>query len=306
MKHKEYINTAFIFVVVSVSILMWGKDFKDTHTLVHAHRGGAAIYPENTVAAMIHAVDLGVPVLELDLQITQDQKVVVSHDPYLKADKTLLPDGNRISSEKEKEYRIYQMSYDSLKLYDVGTLPVEAYPLRKNISSTIPLLSALIDSVEHYTKAKNLKPVGYNIEIKSDPNKDRIYTPDYKRFSDLVMEVILKKNIGERLTIQSFDFRTLNYLYNKYPNLSYSYLIEPNGETFEQSLSHLNFVPQIYSPDYRMVTKKMIKKAHDRKMRIIPWTIDDKDQILRLQKLGVDAIITNQPDSAMVWLSSKH
>lgn len=305
MRNKRYTQALFLFILISLVIVGWQEEKNHTPT-IQAHRGGAALYPENTIAAMIHAVKLGVPVLELDLHITKDQKVVVSHDAYLNAKKTLRPDGKRIDPQEQMNYRIYQMNYDSLKQYDVGSLPFSEFPNRKNIACHVPLVSDLIDTVERYTKTNNLPPVGYNIEIKSDTSKDGVFSPDYKRFADLVMEVLLKKDLGNRLTIQSFDFRTLNYLYNKYPKLNYSYLVEPNGETFQQSLSHLNFVPHIYSPDYRMVTQKMIKKAHKRKMLIIPWTIDDKNNIKRLQKLGVDAIITNQPDSAMIWLSSKH
>lgn len=100
---------------------------------------------------MLHAVSIGVPVLEMDLHVTRDNKVVVSHDPYLNAKKILKPDGSEITADEERSYAIYSMTYDSLKRYDAGSRPNPQYPHRKQISCHIPLVSELIDSVEAYT-----------------------------------------------------------------------------------------------------------------------------------------------------------
>ena len=134
--------------------------------IVHAHRGGAAIYPENTIPAMLHAVEIGVPMLELDLHVTRDSQVVVSHDAYMNPIKALKPNGEEIPIDSARMYSIYSMTYYSLKRYDVGSRPNPAFPNRKNLKCSVPLVSDLIDSVEHYTQSKGLCHVGYNIEIK--------------------------------------------------------------------------------------------------------------------------------------------
>ena len=270
--------------------------------IVHAHRGGAALYPENTIPAMLHAVEIGVPMLELDLHVTRDSQVVVSHDAYMNPIKALKPNGDDIPVDSARMYSIYSMTYDSLKRYDVGSRPNPAFPNRKNLKCSVPLVSDLIDSVEHYTQSKGLCPVGYNIEIKSWPDKDGIYSPDYRTFADLCMKVLLSKKLGDRLLLQCFDPRTLNYVHEKYPNVRLSYLVEDMTVDFEELMKRINFVPQVISPNHAMVDSAFMDKSRKLGMEVAPWTVDDKDEIMRLRTLGVDAIITNQPDCVMNWL----
>jgi glycerophosphoryl diester phosphodiesterase len=270
--------------------------------IVHAHRGGAALYPENTIPAMLHAVEIGVPMLELDLHVTRDSQVVVSHDAYMNPIKALKPNGDNIPVDSARMYSIYSMTYDSLKRYDVGSRPNPAFPNRKNLKCSVPLVSDLIDSVERCTRIKGLRSVGYNIEIKSWPDKDGIYSPDYRTFADLCMKVLLSKNLGDRLLLQCFDSRTLNYVHEKYPNVRLSYLVEDMTVDFEELMKRINFVPQVISPNHAMVDSAFMDKSRKLGMEVAPWTVDDKDEIMRLRTLGVDAIITNQPDCVMNWL----
>ena len=270
--------------------------------LIQAHRGGAAIYPENTIEAMLHAVDLGVPVLELDLHITKDHKVIVSHDACFSPVKALTPSGKIISTKEKQKYNLYTMTYDSIYKYDIGSHPNPEFPQRKNVVCRVPLLSDLIDSVENYTRKKGISPVSYNIEIKSSIEKDNIFSPDYETFADLCMDVLENKNLGERLLVQCFDVRTLNYIYNNYPDTELSYLVEETSLSMEKQMDLLDFIPQVYSPDYKMVTPELVNKAHKMSMKVAPWTVDKKEDILRMKAYGVDDIITNQPDSALIWI----
>ncbi len=270
--------------------------------VVHAHRGGAALYPENTIPAMLNAVEIGVPVMEFDLHVTKDSQVVVIHDAYLHTVKTLTPQGETIPLDKEEDYKVYSMTYDSLRRYDVGSLPNPSYPNRVNRGCYIPLAFELIESVEALTTAKGLSPVSYNIEIKSDPAKDGVFSPDYITFADLCIKELLSHNLGNRLLVQCFDARTLNYLHEKYPSVRLSYLVEEKDVPFDELMARLTFVPQVYSPESDMLTEAVVKQVHAKGMEMAPWTVDDKVEVMRLKKLGVDAIITNQPDSVMHWL----
>lgn len=270
--------------------------------LVQAHRGGAALYPENTIPAMIHAIDLGITTLEMDLHVTSDSQVVVSHDAYLNAVKALKPDGSEIPADSDKTYAIYKMTYDSLRRYDVGSRHNPAYPRRVDMKCEVPRISDLIDSVETYTSKFGITPVNYNIEIKSWPDKDGIYSPDYKTFADLCMRELLSKNLGSRLLVQCFDARTLNYVHSKYPEVRLSYLVEDKNVNFDELMKRINFIPEVISPDYQMVDADFIKNARKLGMTIVPWTVDKKADVMSLRELGVDEIITNQPDSVMEWL----
>lgn len=266
--------------------------------LIHAHRGGAALYPENTLPAMLHAVDLGVPVLEMDMHVTRDSQVVTSHDAYLNPVKALMPDGSGIPPGCDSIY-IYSMDYDSLARYDVGSRPNPAFPHRKSLPCRVPRIGELIDSVEHYVARKGLAPVSYNIEIKSSPRKDSICTPDYRTFADLCMQELLIHNLGDRLLVQCFDPRALNYVHGRYPDVRLSYLVEDTVASFGELMSRLDFVPQVISPHYSMVDADFMDEARKLNMEVAPWTVDDPKEAERLTRLGVDAIITNDPPALM-------
>lgn len=304
---KKQVFVSIPLLAMCVAALMGGcKSAEEKIPVVHAHRGGAALYPENTIPAMIHAVDLGVPVLELDLHVTLDSQVVVSHDAFFNSIKALTPQGDTIPKDQMKNYKLYHMTYDSICKYDVGNRVNPSFPLRKNLKCVVPLVSTLIDSVETYVKHNGKASVSYNIEIKSDPAKDGIFSPDYRTFADLCMKVLLSKELGDRLLVQCFDVRTLNYLHQKYPSVRLSYLVEDHVASFDEQLARLNFTPQVYSPEHDILTEEIVRKAHAKGIEVAPWTVDDQKEILRLKKLGVDAIITNQPDSVMLWLGSKN
>ena len=116
------------------------------------------------------------------------------------------------------------------------------------------------------------------------------------------MQVMLSKDLGDRLLVQCFDPRTLNYLHERYPSVRLSYLVEDSVASFEEMMSRLDFTPQVFSPESRLLTKDMMRAARAKGMEIVPWTVDDRKEAERLKRLGVDAIITNRPDRVMEWL----
>ncbi len=301
---KGFRKLQILLSLVSLSVSFSCSDVQEKEIGVQAHRGGASLYPENTIPAMINAVRIGTKTLELDLQVTRDSQVVVSHDSFLNSVKALFPDGERVLKEMESSLQIYSMDYDSLCKFDVGSLENPQYPRRKNFHCVVPLLTNLIDCVESYTFSNGMEPVNYNIEIKSSPESDGIRTPDYQTFCELSMKVLSTKNLKERLCVQSFDARALNYLHRKYPTLQLSYLVEDKGLDVADFLEALEFVPPIISPDHGIVDGKFVADAHNYRMKVIPWTVDEKEEVLRLKKIEVDEIITNAPDSVACWLQA--
>jgi glycerophosphoryl diester phosphodiesterase len=195
------------------------------------------------------------------------------------------------------QLNIYKMDYEEVKTYDVGMKPHPRFPKQQKIHAVKPLLSDLIDSVENYLTKNNLAQVQYNIETKSLPAGDVKFHPIPGEFMELVMEVIKEKKIEERVIIQSFDIRSLIYLHGKYPAIKTALLIE-DSETkdFEGQLKALGYIPEIYSPNHTMVDEDLVKQCHEKGMKIIPWTVNDKKRIKKLQKMGVDGIITDYPD----------
>lgn len=264
---------------------------------IEGHRGCRGLMPENTIPAMYKGIDLGVTTLEMDVVITKDKKVVLSHEPWFESEITTKPDGSFIPPADMMKYNIYEMTYDEVKAYDVGMKPHPRFPQQKKIKVVKPLLSELIDSVVNYCRTRNLSMPSLNIETKCLPSGDNRFHPVPDEFVELLMSVIKDKKIEEKVIIQSFDPRSLKYLHEKYPAIRTALLIEDSEvKDFESQLKDLGFTPTIYSPNQTIVDEDLVKLCHKKGMKVIPWTVNDKKQIKKLRKMGVDGIITDYPD----------
>lgn len=313
-----------LILSLATGVLLAGSAYGQQKLDVQAHRGGMTLMPENTIAAMLNGVKIGAKTLELDVVISSDGKVVVSHDAYMSADFMRKPDGSDIKKEEERSMALYKMTYDSISRFDAGSKPHPRFPAQVKMKTYRPLLSDLIDSVEAYVKANKLKPVYYNIETKISPDGDGVYNPVPEVFVKTMMDVIEKKSIKDRLIIQSFDVRTLQILHKSTPGVKLSLLtfdtkaamakLKAQGLSaedekkmkqsalfkgksgLEEDLRKLGFKPDIYSPYYSTVDPVMVAKAHAMDMLILPWTVDEEKDMVELGKMGVDGIITDSPD----------
>lgn len=261
-----------------------------------AHRGGRGLMPENTIIAMQHALTMdNITTLEMDTHVTKDNQVVVTHDDYLSPAFTLTPDGNEIPKADAKKYPVYQMNYDLLKNFDVGTKVNTGFPQQKKIKTFIPLLADLIDAVQKDIKLKGKKQLFYNIETKSEVAGDNVVNPTPEIFVKLLMDVIERKKITPFVVIQSFDKRTIQIINQKYPGVKTSFLIS-NKKSYEENIADLGYKPFIYSPEWKLVNENLIKKAHADGVKVIPWTVNTKKDIDYLRSLNVDGIISDYPD----------
>ena len=270
-----------------------GKNYFDKE----GHRGCRGLMPENTIPAYFKAIDLGVTTLEMDAVITKDSQVIMSHEPFFNHEITTKPDGSYVLEAGEKLLNIYRMNYAETVQYEVGLKQHPRFPHQLKIKATKPLLSDVIDQVEAYAKANNKKPVQYNIETKCMPDGDEVFHPKPAPFVDLLMQVINSKGIAERVIVQSFDPRSLQYLHTKYPAVKTALLVEESDpKNFALQLKELGFIPTIYSPAYQLVTPLLVKQCHDTGVMIIPWTVNDTDTIRKLKLTGVDGIISDYPN----------
>ncbi len=260
------------------------------------HRGARGLMPENTVPAMLKALDEGVTTLEMDVVITADGQVILSHEPWMNSEITTKPDGSFITEKEAPDYNIYRMTYAEIKNYDVGSKPHSRFPQQQKIKIHKPLLSEVIIAVEKHKKT-NKQPVEYNIETKCTPVTDGIFHPAPQLFVDAVMKVLQAHKITHQTTIQSFDVRSLQYINKAYPQLRTALLIEAEDKkTFETQLSNLGFIPTVYSPHYTLVTPQLVTACRSKKIKLIPWTVNELSQMQALKNLGVDGIITDYPN----------
>lgn len=261
---------------------------------VQAHRGDRGYFPENTLPAFYSAIDKGADVIELDLIISKDKKVVVSHDTFMHSAYISWPDGNPVTKEEEKRSNLYQMTYDSIRSFDAGFRTNPSFPDQKSVKSYKPLLSEMIDSIENYIVKNNKQRIRYNIEIKSGAGDYRIKQPEPEEFTDLVLKIIQEKKIEKHCNVQSFDPQILNALHKKAPKIVIAILTGDKG--LDKNLAKLNFKPQIYAPHYGLVNQVLLDSVKNRNMKIIPWTVNENKDIERMISLKVDGIITDYPE----------
>ena len=267
---------------------------------IQGHRGCRGLKPENTIPAFIAALDSGVTTLEMDVAITKDKQIVVSHEPWMSADICLDAAGGTIPKKEEMRFNIYEMTYEQVKQFDCGSKVNERFPQQEKMVVSKPLLKDVIAAAETHIKSYTQYEVDYNIEIKSMPEGDNKFHPEPAEFSDMVYVLLDRYLPMERVVIQSFDFRVLKYWHEKYPEMRLSALVD-NKKTVSQNLTDLGFTPSVYSPDFKSLTPDAVKYLHAKKARVIPWTVNEPNDMLSMKGLGVDGIITDYPNRAMKY-----
>lgn len=173
--------------------------FSKTQILnTQGHRGCRGLLPENTIEAMLKALDLGVVTLEMDVCISKDQQVFLSHESYFNHKITTCPDGSFIEEKNEHMYNLYNMVYKDIKTYDAGLKQHPDFVHQQQLKTYKPLLEELFCKVKHYITLNDRPFPFFNIEIKSLPETDTIYHPEPAIFINLVMKVILAEGMEKR------------------------------------------------------------------------------------------------------------
>lgn len=262
---------------------------------IQGHRGCRGLMPENTIPGFLKALDLGVVTLELDVVITSDRKVLCSHEPWFSHTIAHDPQGKLIKEEDEKSHSIYKMTYAETRQYDCGMRPHPDFPEQQKMPVRKPLLSAVIEAADAHAKETGRPLPIYNIETKCTPDGDGIFHPSPALFSDLLYEVINTHGIQNRVVVQSFDVRTLQYFKENYPKVALALLIEHEGLP-EINIEELGFYPDIYSPYHILVDRELVDFCDRHDMKLIPWTVNETWEMENLISLGVDGIISDYPD----------
>lgn len=264
-------------------------------TDIQGHRGARGLYPENTITAFLEAVKLGVNTLEMDVVISKDSKVVVSHEAWMNEVFCTRPDGRKVEKNSKEKYNLYEMPYDEIKKFDCGIRGNNEFPFQKKISEHKPLLSEVFIKTEAYIKKNNFRDTFYNIEIKTEPGTEVVFNPEPKKFVELVHHEIMKYNLTHRCRIQSFDTMILEETRRISPKTEIGLLVE-NEEPLETNLAKLNFTPDTYSPYYQKVNSEMVQALKQRGIKIVPWTVNEIPEMKMMLGLNVDGIITDYPD----------
>lgn len=256
------------------------------------HRGARGLYPENTIAGMLVSLKYPITTLELDVVVSKDMKVVVSHEPWMSEEICHDPKGNLV---KDKEVNLFKLNFDEILKYDCGSKIHPRFPEQVRAPEHKPLLIDLIEAAEIEMERIGKKKT-YSIEIKSLEEDEKAgFQPYYKIFTDEVMKTLGSKLHTSRYIIQSFDWRVLRYMHTKYPEVRLVALRE-TPYTAEGVIQELGFHPTVFSPDWSMLSEKDIKFFHNLGTIVVPWTVNKVDVMKKLIRMGVDGIITDYPN----------
>lgn len=279
---------------------------------LQGHRGARGLAPENTLAAFDTALALGVHTLELDTVLTADDVVVVSHDATLNANLTRASDGRYIDAPGTP---IRSLSVAELQRFDVGRLRpgtryAQTYPdQRAADGERIPSLAQLFELVQR----RGATEVRFNIETKLNPLRPEL-TPEPDAFARAVLDVARRHGVLGRITLQSFDWRTLAAAQRLAPEVPTVYLTsqqswgnnvaDPRWTAGLRLTDHAGSVPRlvkaaggaVWSPFHGDLGAAALNEAHALGLRVVVWTVNEPADIERLLDMGVDGIISDRPD----------
>ena len=268
---------------------------KNLHPDVHGHRGCRGLLPENTIRAFREAVELGCDFVEMDVVISKDGQVIVSHEPWMDHTICMDPDGSRIPEAEERGHNIYHMTVMEIQQYDCGSLEHPRFPEQDQRKSVKPTLREVVEDVDEHALMSSVGAPSYNIEIKSDPALYGTFQPGPEEFAHAVIETVDSLGISERCIIQSFDPAILEAVHAERDDLLVALLVE-NDLGVAENLARLSFKPNIYSPQFSMANEAMLKNLRERDIELVVWTVNEVPDIMRMLDLGVDAIISDYPD----------
>ena len=302
----------FAIVVVILGLLVSGEVMAFD---IEAHRGGRALFPENTLVSFANALSIGVNTLELDIGVTRDGVIVVSHERSLNPDLARGADGKYVAAPGSP---FVQLSLEDVKKYDVGQIrPGSSYaaqfPDQHAVPGTkIPTLKEVFDLVRKSGDGN----VRLNIETKIDPDHPE-ESPDPERFVTLLLDLARGEKFSDRVMVQSFDWRTLQLVQKLAPTIPAVYLTVQAGKSPTVSLDkasawtagfdpaeHGRSIPRtikeaggaIWSPHFGDVTPALIAESHSLGLQVVVWTVNKEADMARLIEMGVDGIISDHPD----------
>jgi len=263
---------------------------------IYGHRGARGVFPENALDGFLYAAGLGVYGIEMDVVISADKKVVVSHEPWMNPKTCTKPDNSKINFLRRKN--LYRMKYDTIKQYDCGLRGNPDFPKQKKMAAYKPLLSEVIEKTETFLHNKGLPTIVYNIEIKSNWISDNQLHPPPDEFVDLVLKELQPFKLYNRILLQSFDMRPLNLINERKLGCMIGMLV--NSPRFIKSrMKSLNFVPNTCGMNYKYASQKWITQIHNLGMQALVWTENEAEDMKRHIKGGIDGIISDYPERAL-------
>ncbi len=277
---KKLIVIFILFPMSIYSNIEWG-----------GHRGAAGLYPENTIEGMKRALQYpDITILEMDIAISKDLEVIISHDPWINSAICLDPNGETIVG---KGFNLFQLNFDEISKFDCGSKYYNRFPDQVKVTEHKPRLADLIFEIERDTKFSGK----YFIDLKwSVKNYDKGYYPNIDEYLKLILKVIDQSGVPrKRFIFGSLDWQTLKMIHQIAPDLTLvaSSVLPLSPDTL---IKRLGFKPEIFFPFHLTLTKNCIKKFHDKGIKVYAWTVDTRKSMKSLIDKNIDGILTNYPN----------
>ena len=266
---------------------------------IHGHRGAAGMFPENTLAAFKYAIENDIDVLEMDLQMTKDKEIIIYHDKNINPD-ICICNGNEcdmnapIKTLRLTEIKEYDCS--SKKNADHATHATQPRVLGEKIPTFIELIHMIQTDYNH-------KPIEMNIEIKTEPVLDT--DEEVYEFASKLIHIIHEYNLSDTVIMQSFDVRALKHVKEIDSTIKTSYLLEDKLPAIDELIkTSKQLHVEIISPDYTLLKRPIVAQLQENGFEVVPWTVNDINELKRMIGYGVNGIITNYPKQMKAYIST--
>mgnify|MGYP001376156561 CR=1 FL=1 len=270
-----------LYLGILLSILLSSAIIGQNEYKIFGHRGCRGIYPENTINGFKKAIALGVDGIELDIVVSKNQELIISHESYI--------DTNYCLTTKldEKNLNIYKMNVTEIQKIDCGSKFIKEFPSQLKVKEKKP-------TYKEFKKELNNYNGDILFEIKCEYNLVNEYFPEYENYARIVFEETRYSKHLDNIYFMSFDFRILNELFKIMPNSKYIYL--SSNKDFRQEMKLLNFDPVGVGIDFNLISQEIIDFIHNKKQIIYGWTINNEESSKTLTSMGIDGVITDYPN----------
>jgi glycerophosphoryl diester phosphodiesterase len=257
------------------------------HPEVQGHRGCRGLRPENTLPAFEHAIALGVDVLELDLALSRDDVLVVVHDPEVNPDLCVVDPAHPLPSRRFRDLR-----FDEIATLDCGSRRNPRFPEQTLVpGARIPRFEQVLALLERHPRLR------LNAEIKTSPEQREVTRPPGD-FARVLVARVTERGLARRVLVQSFDAEALRAVGRLGPDLERVALVD----RLDQLEPMLSTGARVLSPRASLLRQGDVERYHRRGLRVIPWTVNDVQEMRKLIAWRVDGIITDRPDVLLTLL----
>ena len=256
---------------------------------IYGHRGCRGLLPENTIAGFEKSLELGSDGIEWDVVINKENKLIISHEPYIDTSYCQYNNGEKINNKSEIDLNIYSMAQQEIEQFDCGSIFQPKFPNQALVKSVKPTVKFALEIIEKYNPT-------ILFEIKSSEKFYEKFQPNPKEYAQIIKKETENYTYLKQIIFMSFDKNIINELYRIMPEMRYVYLIEKPKFLLSSYINEINFKPYAVGMYHRLINSRTIKYYHKEDIRVFAWTVNQKEKGMYFKKIKLDGLITDYPN----------